>query len=328
MTWLRNLKPDTFLLAIVSSAVLASIFPATGVFVGVLDWATKVAIFALFFLYGARLKPTEALKGLIHWRLHLTILLFTFVMFPLLGLALKPLAGHLFATELYPGLLWLTLVPSTIQSSIAFTSIARGNVAGAIVSASASNMLGVVVTPMLALWLMSTTGSATIDPGSILDIGSQILLPFVLGQVSRRWTATWVTTHAVPLKLVDRGSIVLVVYSAFSAGRRENMWATTSVASLAQLVAVCLCLLAFALTATYLVAKLLGFNREDRIAIQFCGTKKSLATGLPMAQVLFAGSPIGLMVLPLIVFHQAQLMACSALAGRYARDPLPEPDKP
>lgn len=318
MSWLRRLRPDGFLLAIVASAVLASFFPARGLGMTLLHGASTVAIFLLFFLYGARIAPREALRGLAHWRLHLTILAFTFVLFPLIGLALRPLSGTLLSPQLYSGLLYLTLVPSTVQSSIAFTSIARGNVPGAIVSASASNLLGVFVTPALVVLVM-TGANGRIGLSQIGDIVVQLLLPFVLGQLSQRWTAGFVKAHNAPLKLVDRGVVVLVVYTAFSQGMSEHMWSQVTGPQLVVVVAVCLVLLALMLVVTWHVPKRMGFSRQDNIAIQFCGTKKSLATGLPMAQVLFAGAGVGLLVLPLMIFHQAQLMACSVLAQRYAR---------
>ena len=318
-----RIKLDPFLMAIIAAAVVASFLPATGVGAQVLSVATKVAIFCLFFLYGARLHPEEALRGLKHWKLHLTILAFTFVVFPLIGLAIGLLPGWALAPALIPGMVYVTLCPSTVQSSINFTSIARGNVAGAIVSASASNLLGVFLTPLLAIALMNTTGNANVGLGSIVDLVVQILLPFVLGQLSRRWTADFVARHK-KLKLFDQASIVMVVYAAFSQGIREGIWSMVGWVDIVALVAVCLVLLAFMLWLTWFTARRLGFNRADAIAIQMCGTKKSLATGLPMATVLFAGQPIGLIMLPLMVFHQAQLMACSWLAARYARDPEPD----
>jgi len=317
MGWLKRF--DRFLLAIICAAVVATVFPAQGIFVPILDWLTTAAVAVLFFLYGVRLKPEQALAGLKHWRLHLTILSLTYLAFPLLGWSLQVLSPWLLSPALYAGVLYLTLVPSTVQSSINFTSIAKGNVAGAIVSASASNLLGVVLTPLLCWALMTTSGGLTIDPSSILDIVGQLLVPFALGQLSRRWTAEWVAARP-RLKMFDNGVIVLVVYSAFSAGMREQMWQQVEPLGLLALVGVCLLILVLMLTASLWLARRLGFAREDVIAIQFCGTKKSLATGLPMANVLFAGSPVGLLVLPLMIFHQAQLMACGSLASRYAKE--------
>ncbi|MBP8919480.1 MAG: bile acid:sodium symporter family protein [Micropruina sp.] len=316
MGWLRRV--DRFLLAIVTAAVVASLLPARGAAVEALDWLIKIAVAVLFFVYGVRLKPEQALAGLTHWRLHLTILALTYLAFPLIGWGLQVLSPWPLDPMLYAGVLYLCLIPSTVQSSINFTSIAKGNVAGAIVSASASNLLGVFLTPLLCWALMTTSGGLAFDPSSILDIVAQLLLPFLLGQFSRRWTADWVTARP-RLKLFDNGVIVLVVYSAFSAGMREHMWQQVAPLSLVTVLVVCLVILAVMLVFSHWLALRLGFDRADAIAIQFCGTKKSLATGLPMANVLFAGSPIGLLVLPLMIFHQAQLMACGSLAARYAR---------
>lgn len=310
---------------ILIAAVLGSVLPATGLAVPVLDWATKVAIALLFYLYGARLSTHEAIAGLKHWRLHAVILSFTYVVFPLIGVALGVLSGRVLTPALYAGLLFMCLVPSTVQSSIAFTSIARGNVAGAIVSASASNLLGVFITPLLVLLLMSTSGEAAISASSVLDITLQLLVPFMVGQLTRRWVADFVTRNKAWLKYVDQGVIVLVVYAAFSAGRREHMWTQVGLSDIAVVTLVCLALLALMLWLTWRVAGRLHFNRADRIAIQFCGTKKSLATGVPMASVIFVGQPIGLIVLPLMIFHQAQLLACTVLSARYARQADAQP---
>ena len=213
---LKRLHIDGFILAILATVGVASLFPARGEFADITSWVVVAAIALLFFLYGARMHPREALEGLRHWRLHLTILAFTFVLFPLIGIALKPIAPHVLGDDVYTGVLFLCLVPSTVQSSIAFTSIARGNVAGAIVSASASNLLGVVLTPLLVVALISSTGGITISWTSILTIVLEILVPFIVGQLARPLIGGWLTRHAKPTKLVDRGSIVLVVYSAFS----------------------------------------------------------------------------------------------------------------
>ncbi|GAC50460.1 hypothetical protein GOACH_24_00810 [Gordonia aichiensis NBRC 108223] len=310
---------DGFVLAILTAVVVAAFFPARGTFADVLDWTVTIAIGFLFFLYGARLHPREALDGLAHWRLHLTILAFTFLVFPLVGLALRPIVEPLIGHDLYTGLLYLTLVPSTVQSSIAFTSIARGNVPGAIVSASASNLIGVVLTPLLVVALMSGTNGVHITASSVLEILLQILVPFIVGQLCRPLVTPFLKRHAEPTKFVDRASIVLVVYAAFSEGVRNGIWSIVSAWQVVAVAVIATILVIVMLALTWWSARRLGFNRADAIAIQFCGTKKSLATGLPMATVLFGGSVVGLIVLPLMIFHQIQLILCSWLATRYSR---------
>jgi len=317
---------DGFLLAIIAAACVATVLPATGAAVPVLDKLVAAAIFVLFFMYGGRLEPREALAGLKNWRLHATILAFTYVVFPILGVLLGLVLPHVMSEPLALGVLFVCLVPSTVQSSITFTSIARGNVAGAVVSASFSNLVGVVVTPLLVMLLASAaSGSVSVDGSAVLDILAQILLPFVLGQLSRPLTAGWLQRNGAWLKFVDRGVIVMVVYSAFSSGMREGIWGMVTLSEILVVAAVSGVLLALVLWATDATARAMRFDRGDRIAIQFCGTKKSLATGLPMAVVLFAGQPVGLVILPLMIFHQLQLMVCAVLARRYARRPVQTP---
>lgn len=319
MKFLSRFYIDGFVIGIFVAAVLGTVFPAEGSWEPVLDWATKIAIALLFLLYGARLSPREALDGVRHWRLHSVVFAATYVLFPLIGLALRFLAPTVVSDELYTGILYLCLVPSTVQSSIAFTSIARGNVAGAIVSASFSNLVGVFLTPTLVILLMNTTGEATVDASSILDIVLQLLVPFLIGQLLRPFVIDWLSRHAAPTKIVDRGSILLVVFSAFSESMKEHVWSAISPWQILTTTLVCCAILGFVLTVTMFTGRKLGFPLADRIVITFCGSKKSLATGLPMASVLFAGQPVGLIVLPLIIFHQIQLIVCAALAQRYAK---------
>ena len=316
----RLKKPDPLIVLIILAVIIAIIAPARGNFADIFGQLTNVAIALLFFLYGARLSTQEALNGLKHWRLHLTILAFTFVVYPLIGIALRPLTAVI-SHDMYLGILFLTLVPSTVQSSVAFTSIAKGNVAGAIISASASNLVGVIITPLLVMLLMGTGGEVHIDTSVFGEIALLLLAPFVLGQLTRRWVGKIAQSKAT--KVVDRGSIAMVVYSAFSKGVVDGIWSSISLWDLAFLVVFAAAFVAFMLWLTRKASQKMGFNRADTIAIEFCGSKKSLATGLPMASVIFAsgGASLGLLILPLMIYHQVQLMMCSWLAARYAQRP-------
>ncbi|WP_328960890.1 bile acid:sodium symporter family protein [Streptomyces virginiae] len=317
-----RLPLDPYILALLATVGLAALLPARGPAATIADSASTTAVALLFFLYGARLSTREALDGLRHWRLHLTVLACTFVLFPLLGLAARGLVPGLLTAPLYSGLLFLCLVPSTVQSSIAFTSIARGNVPAAICAGSFSSLAGIVLTPLLAAGLLGgDAGGFSLD--ALLKITLQLLLPFLLGQVLRPRVGGFLVRHKQVLGYVDRGSILLVVYAAFSAGVVAGIWQQVSLPRLAALMLVEAVLLAVMLLVTWYGAARLGFGRADRIAIQFAGSKKSLAAGLPMASVLF-GAHAALAVLPLMLFHQMQLMVCAVIARRRARDPLPE----
>lgn len=315
---LRRLRIDTYILAIIAMVVIAAILPVRGAGKDILDIVVHAAIALLFFIYGARISRQAIWTGILHWRLQLLVFVTTFVVFPLLGFGITRLVdGHL-DSGLVTGLMFLSLLPSTVQSSIAFTSIARGNVSAALCCASLSNLAGVVITPLLAtMFLSAGTGGMSLD--SVRDIALQILLPFVIGQFARPLIGEWLNRQKTLTMLVDRGSILLVVYSAFSAGVVAGIWSKVTPQSLGIVIALDLVMLAVVLVATTMASRLLRFTTEDEIAIVFCGSKKSMASGLPMANIIFPASTVGLIVLPLMVFHQIQLMVCAALARRYAR---------
>ncbi|WP_223508228.1 MULTISPECIES: bile acid:sodium symporter family protein [unclassified Pseudomonas] len=321
-----RLLPDNFTLTLIGVVTLASLLPASGQVALGFGWLTNIAIALLFFLHGAKLSRESIIAGAGHWRLHLLVFSLTFVLFPLLGLALKPLLSPLIGNDLYMGMLYLCALPATVQSAIAFTSLARGNIPAAICSAAASSLFGIFLTPLLVTLLLNVHGEGASTLDAILKISLQLLLPFIAGQIARRWIGNWVARNKSWLKFVDQGSILLVVYGAFSEAVIEGLWQQIPLLDLLGLVLVCCIVLALVLVASTVLGKAFGFNQEDRITILFCGSKKSLATGVPMAQVLFAGSTIGLLILPLMLFHQIQLMVCAVLAQRYAKRPESIPE--
>ncbi|MGF6730642.1 sodium/bile acid cotransporter 7 [Paraburkholderia youngii] len=321
--------PDNFTLCLVGTVILASLLPVHGQAAVGFNWVTNIAVGLLFFLHGAKLSREAIIAGATHWRLHLVVLLSTFALFPLLGLALKPVLSPLVTPSLYAGVLFLCTLPSTVQSSIAFTSIAKGNVPAAVCSASASSLLGIFVTPALvSLIVTNQAASGGTSPWhTIGNIVLQLLVPFVAGQLLRPLIGKWIEKNRGVLKFVDQGSILLVVYGAFSEAVTEGLWHTIPLSALGGLVVVSCVLLALALGMTIFASKRLGFNRADQITIIFCGSKKSLAAGVPMAKVIFASHAVGAVVLPLMLFHQIQLMVCAALAQRWgARDLSGESD--
>jgi len=309
--------PDTFILSLLGTVALASFLPATGEMATVVGWASNIAIGLLFFLHGARLSREAVIGGLKQPKLHATVLASTFLLFPMVGIGLQTAFPHLLAPELWTGVLFVCTLSSTVQSSIAFTSIARGNVPAAVCAATASNLLGIVLTPVLVSLVLHKTGSAG-GLDSALNIVVQLLLPFVAGQLLRRWIGEWAKRHNKILGLVDRGSILLAVYSAFGAAVVEGIWHLFPLPELGALVLVNAMLLGIVLAITTFGSRLAGFARADEIVIVFCGSKKSLAAGIPMATVLFGASTVGVVLLPIMIFHQMQLMVCAILARRYA----------
>jgi solute carrier family 10 (sodium/bile acid cotransporter), member 7 len=316
---LSGFKPDWYLVLIILIAVVASVLPAQGEVAVWFGWVTKAAIAVVFFLHGSRLSREAVVRGLVHWRLHLLVLACTFGLFPLLALGVIALPAWITPPELAAGLIYLGCLPSTIQSSIAFVSVARGDVPAAVASASASNLLGVFLTPLLVGVLLHAQGG--VSASSFWAIVLQLLVPFVAGQLLRPWIGEWVKAHNGVLSKLDRGSILLVVYTAFSGAVVAGVWSMLSALDLARLLVICVVMLGVVLALTAFAARALGFSKEDEIAIVFCGSKKSLASGAPMAAAIFAPAVAGVALIPLMIFHQIQLMACAAIAQRYAQRP-------
>ncbi len=312
---------DPYLLMLLGTVGLAALFPARGMWASISDEAVTIAVALLFFLYGARLAPAAIWAGLTNWRLQLTVFLSTFLLFPLLGMAAYALAGPLLPGGIALGLLFLCLLPSTVQSSIAFTSIARGNVPAALCSASLSNLIGVIVTPLLVALLLPQGSGAGFSLSQLESIAMQILLPFAAGQAARPLIGGFILKHKLLTMVVDRGSILLVVYAAFSEGMVAGVWSRVSLTDLALVLAFNAVLLGIVIAVTTFGSRKLGFSKEDEIAIVFCGSKKSMASGIPMATILFPGGAVSLIVLPLMIFHQLQLFVCAVLARKYAGRP-------
>lgn len=319
-SWLAPLR-DPFLLALFGTVLVASVFPASPAAVRTLSAAVPFAIAWLFFLYGVRLPTREALATLRSWRLQVAVLAATYGVFPALGVL-----TFLFAPlprELAQGFLFLGLLPSTVQSSIAFTAIARGNVAGALCAASLSNLVGVVITPLLVGALLG--GAVGFSFGAVRQVTVQLVLPFVLGQLSRRWLDAWLSRHRRLLTVTDRGTILFVVYVAFARGVNEGIWSLLAWPDLLLLGGIASALLVAMLGITTAAGRWLSFPRADRVVLLLCGSQKSLASGLPMATVLLPSAHLGLLILPLMIYQQIQLVVSSIVSQRLgARRPPDE----
>lgn len=321
MSFLRKIFAflDLFTMGILACAGLGLVLPCHGAGTTFFEGLTNAAIVLLFFLYGVKLSRKSVIEGFLHWRLQAVVFFFTFVFFPLFIPMTRPLLEPLVGASLFMGLVYVACLPSTVQSSIAFTSVAGGNVPAAVCAASFSSLLGVFLTPFLVSLLFATNGGGMeVGLDSVVKICSQVLLPFVLGQLAQRWLRPWVHAHKKLIGYNDKGTIWLVVYTAFSGATAGGYWAQLEWQQLGGLIAACLGLLCCIHATTYGVSRLLGFSRADRITIVFCGSKKSLAVGAPMLLAIF-GTLDNNLLLPLMIFHQVQLMTCAHLAKMWKR---------
>jgi solute carrier family 10 (sodium/bile acid cotransporter), member 7 len=317
-------RPDGFVLALVGTVAVATLLPCQGRSAEIFHAAGSLAVAALFFLQGARLSRAALAAGAEHWRLHAAITSATFVLFPLLGMGLWAAAPNALPPLLWSGVLFVCVLPSTVQSSIALTSIARGNVAAAICSAAGSNLAGLFLTPIMFGVLSGARGSV-ISLAGMEQVVCQLLVPFAAGQLLRPWIGQWAERNRSILSVTDRGSILLIVYAAFSASVVQGLWQRVPVTTLATLALIDGVLLAIALLVMITGSRVLNFGRADESAIVFCGSQKSVVSGIPIASALIAGPSLGLFVLPIMIYHSMQLLVCAWLAKRYAARALAAP---
>ena len=318
---LKFLALDRFTILLFVMVLLASVLPVSGKAAEVFGWVTTGAIAILFFLHGAKLSREAVVQGIMHWKLHTVVFALTFALFPILGLLAKPILLPMLGQELYWGFLFMCFLPSTVQSSIAFTSVAHGNVAGAVCSASFSNLIGMFITPLLVAFFILGQSDHGFDPtSSIIQITLLLLVPFILGQILRPWIYPQMMKMPKIVKVFDQGSILLVVYGAFSSAVVAGLWNEVSLSTLLLLLLACSVLLTIVMLLSLYIPRWLGFSRADQKTAFFCGSKKTLASGVPMAQILFIGQPLGMIVLPIMIFHQIQLMVCGIIANLWAKE--------
>jgi sodium/bile acid cotransporter 7 len=324
---ITTIRPDGFVLCLIGTVIASTVLPCQGASAAIFHALAVIAIGGLFFLQGARLSREAVVNGLMHWRLHLVTAATTFLCFPLLGLTLSALVPSALPAPLWAGVLFLCALPSTVQSSIALTSIGKGNVAGAVCSATMSSLAGIVVTPLLFGALARLHGGA-INPQGIWQIVLQLLAPFAAGHLLRPWIGGWAARNRAVLSVTDRSSILLVVYTAFSAAVVHGVWHQMPLATMGLLAAAMILLLASGLLIAVSGSRALGLGATDEVAVVFCGSQKSLVSGVPIASALFGGAALGPLLLPIMIYHPLQLVVCAWLARRYAAAAVAAVDVP
>ncbi len=316
-------RPDWFLGGMILVVMLAWIFPHAGSHDGWMhpDLVNKVGVAVIFFLNGVALSFASLKNGALRWPLHLVVQLGTFLLFPLIGFGTLWLAGASVSPELKLGFFYLCALPSTVSSSVAMTAAARGNVPAAVFNATFSSLIGVFLTPLWIGLVFKNAGGKGLPLGSvILDLVTWLILPLIVGQLCRPWLADWAKRNKPLIHVVDRGTILLIIYTSFCDSVERGIWAGRGIETVILMVVGAGALFYLVFFIMQAVSRLLKFNTEDRIAVVFCGSKKSIAAGVPMAQLIFGADPhIGLILLPLMIYHPLQLVICGVLAGRWAR---------
>ena len=309
---------DLMVRLLVLAIVLASVLPATGEARGIAQAVSNAAIFVLFLLNGLRLSRADVLRGIGHWRFLLPLLLWCFGAMALAGkgfeLALTPALPPLVAL----GFLYLGALPSTVQSATAYSSLAGGNVANSVVAAALLNVLGVFVSaPLFAA--LGGGGAAAMGAAGLTKVVLILILPFAIGQALQVRLQPWIGDHRALVTWMDRLSIAIAVYVAFSGAVEHGLWTLVSPFEWFVLLAAVVAFLIVGFTGSWALSGLIGLDRPDRSAFLFAGAHKSVAMGAPLAAVLFPPQVAGMVLLPLLIYHLLQLVASAPLANRLAR---------
>ncbi len=312
---IARLIPDRFVLMLLGAMALGWLLPVSGQGLEIAQYISSASIFFLFFLHGLRLPHAEVVKAARSWKLQGAMLAFSFVAMPLAALVVAKSVGVLFPTALITGLLYCAMLPSTVQSAISYSSIAGGNVAASVVGAAVSNLAAIVVTPLLVAVVIGAASGVSLGNDTVFRIASLLLLPFALGQFAQGQLGAWALRQKALLSFFDRLVIVIAVYVAFAAAVASGSLSFLTPANFALLLAAVAFLMLFAFGAATGLGDTLKLERADRITLLFAGAHKSIATGAPMAAILF-GSNAGLILLPTIVYHIAQLVVSAPLAQR------------
>lgn len=314
-------KFDWFLKGMLVAVALAFIWPSPGAKGGFLhpELLNKIGIALVFFLNGLGLSLTSLKDGALRWKVHLLIQLSTFLIFPALGWLLIKATGGWMSADLQTGFFYLCALPSTVSSSVALTVAARGNVPVAVFNATLSSLIGVVLTPLWMAWILGSSGTGYDVWPVIVDLLIWLVLPLVLGQLSRPALGAWASHNKTRIQIVDRLTILTLVYTSFADTVKEGVWSNYGPVILLETIIGCTLLFVIVLALTRYLARLLGLPVEDRIAAVFCGSKKTLASGVPMAHLIFGANPaLGLILMPIMIYHPLQLAVGGFLAQRWA----------
>lgn len=323
MSLFRRLVPDRFIMVILGTILVASLLPATGQGAEIAGVMSSVAIFTLFFLHGLRLPRAEVLTAVRNWRLQLIMFLFVFAAMPLASSLAAPVASTFLPAGLVTGVVFLGLLPTTVQSSISYSSIAGGNVAASVMASALLNLSGIFMTPLLTAFIIGAAGGGGFSWNIAIKVMTILLLPFAIGQFAQKWLGAWALRRKALLSIMDKSAIAIAVYVAFSSAVAGGLWQMVDILSMLELIALVAALLAFGFAGPWLIGNALALPRADRISLVFAGSHKSIATGAPLAAILFAGPQAGMVILPALIYHQLQLIVSAPLAKRLATSTEP-----
>ena len=318
MGWLSRIIPDRFIAVLMATVLLASLLPVRGAQVEMANLASSAAVFVIFLLHGIRLPRAEVIAGLANWRVQGAIAAFVFGIMPLTGWLLWRGIDGLVPGAVAVGLIYCGVLPTTVQSATTYCSLARGNVAISVVASAVINLAAILVTPLLFTFIAGRAGGVVLSGALAIKIVAILLLPFAIGQSVQRWLRPVALRHPAAIKLMDQAAIAIAVYVAFSAAVVTGIWQQLAGTELAVLALAISLFLLVGFGGSWLLGGWMRLARPDRTALLFSGAHKSIAVGAPLATLLFPAAQAGMIMLPILSYHLAQLLLSAWIAPALA----------
>jgi solute carrier family 10 (sodium/bile acid cotransporter), member 7 len=314
MGLLTRIIPDRFIWVLIGTIALASVLPVRGADIRTANLVSSGAVFLIFLLHGIRLPRAEVVAGLRDWRVQGALALFVFIGMGLAGLAMARLSDGWLPPLVALGLLYCGVLPTTVQSATTYCSLAKGAVAVSVVASAVINLAAIVVTPALFTLIAGREGGVALSGELAVRIATILLLPFIIGQSLQRWLRPWALRHPAIIKVMDQGAIAIAVYVAFSAAVIDGIWGRLGATELAVLSAAVTAMLVTGFGGAWTLGRALGRGLPERTAILFSGAHKSIAVGAPLAALLFPPEAAGMVLLPILIYHLAQLVLSAWIA--------------
>lgn len=313
---------DAFFFLLILMVAVAWLWPTPGNWKGLFSLGTlaDLGVAGIFFFYGLRLNPKKIKSGVSNWQLHLLVQLVTFVLCPLIAITFRYAYAGQGHDNLWLGIIFLSVLPGTVSSAIVMISIAGGNITGGIFNATLASMLGIVITPLWMSFFMEPSKGGGGFMHIFLTLVMQILVPVCIGFLLHQRGGHFAERHHHSLRLFEKSVILLIVYNAFCESFAAHMFQGMSLLFLVELCIVLLLAFLILCSIVYAACKILRFNRPDTITAIFCGSKKSLVHGTVMGNVIFSqAGAMGILLLPIMLYHALQLIAASVMAQLMAR---------
>lgn len=320
---------NSFLLNVLFVIFLAYLAPAVGLALAPAITASRVAVAIIFLLSGLSLKTSELVNALKNVKFNTFVQCFNMGVVTISAFGVAKFLSWLNALndDLADGIIICGALPMTVNMVIVLTKSANGDEAAAIFNSAFGSLLGVFVTPAWVVVLVGRSGSNNFA-GVIRNLTERVLVPLFFGQICQYVLPSlvaWAKRHKPALKRLQESCLVFIVYCVFcrrfrDSPRKNTDQENTTALDIIVVIIVQTTLLSIMMVLAWLsLALAFPTHRKLRVMGLFGCTHKTVAAGVPLIDAIYSNDPArSLYILPLLVWHPAQLVLGSAISSRLA----------